>query len=353
MFRFLTCGCLYLAVAAANPANSAGKQRSAAPPVDRDAAANTYTGTGTNKSDILRRRASMSGVKSWAIQLRFLDRTAIATAPNDLVVIDSAPHPVKDVEIPFTPEQIAPLQIKPDGTRRIVLAYLSIGEAERYRFYWKPHWDAAETRPVWLGQENPDWAGDYSVQFADPDWQAVIFGAQDSFLDRIVRAGFDGVYLDRVDAFQDVEETMPGAQDAMTGFVQRLADHAHRLNPGFLVVMQNAEELASSKSLLSRLDGIAKEDLLFGVDNSDRPNPPQMVLDTVNNLRKARRAGLKVLVLEYAKTPEAIAQTQSLAKREGFVLHITDRMLGVLSPPAPAPSAADKPAAAPAASSQP
>jgi endo-alpha-1,4-polygalactosaminidase (GH114 family) len=65
------------------------------------------------------------------------------------------------------------------------------------------------------------------------------------------------------------------------------------------------------------------------------------VLDTVNNLRKARRAGLKVLVLEYARTPQAIAETQSLAKREGFVLHITDRLLGILSPAAPAPSASD------------
>ena len=96
----------------------------------------------------------------------------------------------------------------------------------------------------------------------------------------------------------------------MTGFVQRLADHAHRVNPNFLIVMQNAEELVKSKSLLMRLDGIAKEDLLYGFDNGDNANPKQMVLDTVGNLRIAQRAGVKVLVLEYARTPEAIAATQ-------------------------------------------
>jgi cysteinyl-tRNA synthetase, unknown class len=324
---------LALVLAAGTPAYCAEKPRASAQTAERDKA--------SSKADMQRRRATMAALKSWAIQLRFLDRSAITSAPNDLVVIDHAPHPIKDVEIPFTAEQISPLKIKPDGTRRIVLAYLSIGEAERYRYYWQPKWDAPETRPKWLGLENPRWAGDYAVTYSDPDWQAIIFGAQDSFLDRLIKTGFDGVYLDRVDAFQDIEDTVPGAEDAMVGFVQRLADHAHRLNPAFLVVMQNAEELVSSKSLLARLDGIAKEDLLFGVDNGEGANPPQMVLDTVNNLRKARRAGLKVLVLEYTKTPQAIADAQNMAKREGFVLHITDRMLGILSPAAPAPSASE------------
>lgn len=303
--------------------------------------------TSTDKAAAQRRRAAMAAVKSWAVQLRFIDRTALAASPFDLVVIDHAPHPKKDVEIPFTPEQIAPLKLKPDGSRRVVLAYLSMGEAERYRFYWKPEWDAPETRPKWLGTENPRWPGDYLVQFTDPDWQSVIFGAPDSFLDRIISAGFDGVYLDRVDAFQD-EGAGPGAEDAMTGFVQRLSDHAHRLNPDFMIVMQNAEELVKSKSLLARLDGVAKEDLQFGADNGEGPNPQQMVLDTVNNLRRAKRAGLKVLVLEYARSADHIAATQRLAQREGFVLHITDRMLGVLSPlsPTPSPSAGDPPTTA-------
>ena len=330
-----------LVVLSAQTTASAGQQRTKPEGI---AAAATSA-----KSEVQRRRAAMSAVKTWAVQLRFLDRAAIAAAPYDLVVIDHAPHPIKNVEIPFTAEEIAPLKIKPDGTRRIVLAYLSVGEAERYRYYWKSQWDLPETRPKWLGAENPKWAGDYAIQFSDPDWQSIIFGTQDSFLDRIIRAGFDGVYLDRVDAFQDIEDTVPGAEDAMSGFVKRLAEHAHRSNPNFLIIMQNAEELAKSKSLLARIDGLAKEDLLFGVDHSEGPNPQQMVADTIANLRKAKRAGLKVLMLEYARSAEAIAATQNLAKREGFVLHITDRMLGVLSPvtPGPVPSAGDVPAKQP------
>ena len=293
------------------------------------------------KSALEARRQAMDGVTSWAIQLRFIDRQRLAGAPLDLIVIDHAPHPNKDVELPFSTTEIAPLKVQPGGKRRIVLAYLSIGEAERYRYYWKPEWDKPETRPQWLGAENPRWPGDYQIKFSDPDWQTVIFGTPQSYLERIIAAGFDGVYLDRVDAFQDVEETTPGAEDAMTGFLTRLCDHARRLNPKFLIVMQNAEELARHKSVLQRIDAIAKEDLTFGTGNSEERNPAPMVRDSVQYLRRAKRAGLKIMVLEYVSDAAKAAEARSTASREGFVIHFTERMLGTLSLEQP-----DRPAAA-------
>ena len=294
----------------------------------------------TAKTDIDARRQVMNDVKSWAIQLRYIDREKLSATPIDLVVIDHAPHPKQDVEKPFLPEEIAPLKGQPDGKRRLVVAYLSIGEAERYRYYWNPAWDVAETRPAWLGSENPRWPGDYQVKFSDPDWQSIIFGTPQSYLERIVASGFDGVYLDRVDAYQDVEATVPGAEDAMAGFVTRLADHARRLNPRFLVIMQNAEELVRRKSLVSRLDAIAKEDLAFGGANTEEPNPPQMVRDTVQYLRRAKHAGLKIFMLEYVGDAKKAASARALASREGFIIHFTERLLGTLTTDAP-----DRPAA--------
>jgi len=292
------------------------------------------------------RRKAIAAVNSWGIQLRYLNRPAIAASPFDMFVIDHAPHPKKDVEIPFTPEQIAPLKVKADGSRRIVLAYLSVGEAERYRYYWKPEWDADETRPAWIGVENPNWPGDYQVKFGDPDWQRIIFGTPDSYLDKIAAAGFDGVFLDRVDAYQDVEETEPGAADAMTRFIIRLADHARRINPGFMIVMQNAEELSPARSLIGRLDAIVKEDLMFGHGNTEDLNPAPMLRDTLTNLRRARKAGLKVFTLEYVSTPEKIAAVRALNAREKFTLHLTERMLGTLSIESPELPAAANPAPA-------
>jgi cysteinyl-tRNA synthetase len=37
------------------------------------------------------------------------------------------------------------------------------------------------------------------------EWQDIIFGDADGYLDRIMNAGFDGVYLDIIDAFEYFE----------------------------------------------------------------------------------------------------------------------------------------------------
>lgn len=107
-------------------------------------------------------------------------------------------------DIALTSTQISELRTKPNGNRRLVMAYMSIGEAEDYRYYWQPDWDA--NPPVWLETENPDWDGNYKVRYWDPAWQSIIYGTESAYLDRIMAAGFDGVYLDIIDAFEYFEE---------------------------------------------------------------------------------------------------------------------------------------------------
>lgn len=99
------------------------------------------------------------------------------------------------------PGEVARLQSKPGGGRRLVLCYMSIGEAEDYRWYWQPGWTSDP--PSWLGPENPEWPGNYTVEYWDPEWQGIIYGSPDAYLDRILAAGFDGVYLDKVDSFEE------------------------------------------------------------------------------------------------------------------------------------------------------
>ncbi len=302
----------------------------------------------TSSAPARERRALLSPVKSWTVQLRYIDLGAVKAAPVDLIVIDHARHPKQVAEVSYTPADILPLKTQPNGKRRIVLSYLSMGEAERYRDYWKPEWDNKETRPQWLGQENAQWPGNFLVNFTDPEWQSLIFGTPESYLDRIIAAGFDGVYLDRADAFEDGDGATPAKADAMTGYVKRLADHARRLNPRFLIVMQNAEALLRDASLRARLDGAAKEDLLFGVDHSETANPKDMVRESLNYMRLGHRAGLKIFLLEYVKSRDSIERLRTLARRENFLLHLSERHLDHLtldetSDATPAPSGRPKP----------
>lgn len=104
---------------------------------------------------------------------------------------------------PYTLAEVEELRGKQNGGQRMVIAYMSIGEAEDYRYYWQPEWES--NPPSWLKGENPDWEGNYKVEYWDPLWQQIIFGTDSSYLDRILDAGFNGVYLDIIDAFEYFE----------------------------------------------------------------------------------------------------------------------------------------------------
>ena len=126
--------------------------------------------------------------------------SALAATNYDLILMD---YFFSEDEA-FSSQDIALLKTKANGGKRLVLSYLSIGEAENYRYYWDPGW--LEDKPSWLAIENPDWPGNYKVFYWDKDWQDIIFGNDDSYLHQIISAGFDGAYLDIVDAFEFYEE---------------------------------------------------------------------------------------------------------------------------------------------------
>lgn len=123
---------------------------------------------------------------------------AICSTNYDLVIVDLFHDGVE-----FSPDEVGKLRRKANGSRRMVLAYMSIGEAEDYRYYWNSTWKRGS--PSWLDKENPNWKGNYKVHYWDSEWQSVIFGNAGSYLSRIIAAGFDGVYLDIIDAFEYYE----------------------------------------------------------------------------------------------------------------------------------------------------
>ena len=123
---------------------------------------------------------------------------AVTATNYDLLIID-----LFFDDQAFTAQEIARLRSKANGGSRLVLCYLSIGEAEEYRYYWNSTWESSP--PAWLLEENPNWAGNYRVQYWKEEWKTIITGNPQSYLAKILAAGFDGVYLDLVDAFWEFE----------------------------------------------------------------------------------------------------------------------------------------------------
>lgn len=270
-------------------------------------------------------RPSLADARSWGYQLQMVDPALVADSPYDLMVIDYSRDGT--AEQAFNRSAVMAMKRKPDGSPRIVLAYLSIGEAEDYRSYWSRSWQASP--PGWLGQENPDWPGNYAVHYWDPAWQGLIFGGAGAYLDSIIAAGFDGVYLDRVDAFDVADPSVSRARRMalMVEFVSSIAAYARSAQPGFIIVGQNAEELLNYPDYAAVIDGVGKEDLFFGLDGDGTLNSKGELRASLTPLQSFLTSGKPVFLVEYLETKESIALAHKNADALGVPLFIGSREL--------------------------
>ena len=89
---------------------------------------------------------------------------AVAATGFDLVVTDYSRDGSDSAR--YSRQEVASHAVHSPRGRKLVLSYLSIGEAEDYRWYWKPEWK--KRPPPWLERVNPEWAGNYKVRFWEP-----------------------------------------------------------------------------------------------------------------------------------------------------------------------------------------
>lgn len=324
------------------------------------------------------RRPGLGPIRSWGYQLQHADIDRVVRSPYDLVVVDYSRNGQDSGR--FSRAEVERMRQRPDGGRRIVLAYLSIGEAEDYRYYWRDEWveglsviddPAGLVRPgratppalaagpvklkalrlprlgapAWLGRENEAWPGNFFVRYWDERWQGIVFRSPQSYLARIIEAGFDGVYLDRIDTFQQVEADGLDARGQMVRFVVELAARARALKPGFRIVPQNGEQLLSDAAYLAAIDAIAKEDLLLGEEGEGTRNPPATVARSMRWLAPAQNRGIPVLVVEYVAEPPLVEALRADIAKRGFVAYFGVRALDRLVLPEELTAAAVPPGA--------
>ena len=281
------------------------------------------------------RRKLLASVESWGYQLRFVDPEEVHHSPYDLMVIDHAISYNKRFQRQITREEIARMQRRSDGSRRLVLSYLSIGEAESYRFYWKPEW--ARNKPAWHLAENCAWPRNHLVRFWHRDWKRIIYAGSKSYLKRIIDAGFDGVYLDRVDVYGEVLRERRNARTDMIDFVIELAKQARRLKPGFVVIVQNAEDLLNDRRYRHAIDGLGKEDLLYGQEATGERNPFFLIWRSAALIRKLQWEFKPVFAVEYLTTKKAITNAALEMRARGLIPTFAHRDLDGSDPTKPHP----------------
>lgn len=259
----------------------------------------------------------------------------LAGCDRDLIVLDVA----YTADSAWTMSELR--QIRDGKTGRKVVAYVSIGEAEDYRPYWRRAWTDNGKRPTaeapaFLGPSNPDWPGNYRVKYWNAQWQAIIRETIFS----VVAQGFDGIYMDIVDGFEFFEfdpakkdyiddrrnpETGNTYRQDMIHWVLSIAEHARsKAGQQFLVIPQNASQLLANPSYLQTISAIGVEDLFT---NGNKKQPKRTVNERVRDLQAAKKADKPVLVIEYGTQEQAQAVSRAGAQEHGFVLLLTDRPL--------------------------
>lgn len=241
-------------------------------------------------------------------------------AGRDWLILDTAFTAGED----WQPTDLAALHAR----GQTVLAYFSIGEAENYRGYWQASW--LRQRPTWLLTQNPDWAGNYRVRYWQTAWQKLILAR----LDEILRAGFDGMYLDIVDGYEFFENGQAGRRNPETGrsyredmiaWVTLLADYARKHSPNFRVVPQNGAALLADSRYRATIDATGIEDLFT---DGNKNQPAAQITETLKLL--ALLNPKPVLLTEYPTQTKLQQQVRQRASQAGLIWLVTDRDLKTL-----------------------
>jgi len=200
-----------------------------------------------------------------------------------------------------------------------IISYLSIGEAENYRSYWTVDWRPGN--PVFIDAENPNWPGNFKVKFWDEQWQEIIF----SKLDEIVGLGYDGVYLDLVDAYKYFEDKSAdgtgsvNVKQEMIEFVKAISSRAKEIDPQFLIIPQNAEELLLENGYLDSIDGLGRENLWFEKNVRLENEIMSVVLE---NISYAKNSGKFIFAISYADDKNLADEFLQLCSIYGFIPYI-------------------------------
>jgi cysteinyl-tRNA synthetase, unknown class len=286
-------------------------------------------------------------VHSWMYQLQNMEDPAamdrLAASPYDLLVIEPT-FTLKEQSDFDAKALVAKLKAARPG--RVVLAYVDIGEAERFRSYWDKSWQlptkTAHASPSFLLAPDPDgWKDDVSIAFWDPQWQNLWLG-EDGLIKKIAAAGFDGIYMDWVDAYDEDKVTAEARRQhqdparAMVDYIAAIRQQLRRENPRAVVVAQNAAGLIDADPRYAGLiDGIALEDTWFhgkadspwdspkGGDIPNRSREDDSTAGRLEQYKKYLQAGIPVFTVDYCLKPGNAAQVYRDAAQAGLIPLVT------------------------------
>lgn len=221
---------------------------------------------------------------TWAYYLNNINPEKIKNSSVDLVIIDTQ----KD-RISFSKEQVDLMKTKPNtaGDKRHVFAYVSFGDAENYRQYWKKEW--SKKKPTWVGLESKIWKGNYDISnLLAPEWIEI----SKSIIDDVVETGYDGILIS---GLKDTNKTT-------LKYLEEVVAYAKSKKSDIKILVQDLDSFAGNSTFISLIDGIVKQGLVyseFSNGATGRKNPESKFRKSLNNLILLKSKEKDVFVVEY------------------------------------------------------
>lgn len=122
-------------------------------------------------------------------------------------------------------------------------------------------------------------------------------------------------------------------RDEMRAFVQEISQYAKSIDPEFLIVPQNGQELFTvdgepdgllSSTYLEAIDGTGREDLFYGYSGDDIPTPPSENIWMTAFLDTGENAGVEALVTDYCSTQSYIDDSYFQNETRGYISFAAD-----------------------------
>jgi endo-alpha-1,4-polygalactosaminidase (GH114 family) len=255
----------------------------------------------------------LAGVHNWAFGLG-LD----ANDPSVLGSLSGYDLVVADGEL-TRPASVARLH----QAGAVVLGYLSVGTIEPYRSWFR------KLKPFELS----DRFKQFGEIYADVNARGFRRAIARRIAPRLLRAGFDGLFLDNTDMVETHKRERPG----MRRLVRSLATLVHVR--GGLLFAQNGE--ASVRPLLRFYDGWNREDVTWTYSFKRRSyvhQPAAEIAEAQAALRKIAALGLLVTSTDYTAADDVGAAQESVANAcaAGAIPFVGDIELTRLSATPPA-----------------
>lgn len=318
------------------------------------------------KDDVV--KMTLNDVEYWAYNIQDVDterqREELVGTHFDMYVLELVvtENDNQDFDMASLIQDIRDHNIDTRNMDPLIVAYIDIGQAETWRWYYEDSWEIGD--PEWIiGDDPDDWEGCYPVEYWDKDWKdIVIYGYSSdgrSMLEESLAVGFDGIYMDWVGGFSDEDVVAKADADgidpaiAMLDFIAEIRTYARsespNANPYYVVIAQNAPDLYDEDPARYHqvIDAIALEAIWYdgdgGFDEWDDTDGYNVLTNNIYEgyteevlgYLEPMKEHMPIFCVEYAQDVNgedfASEVYSELAPDEGFVPYCTRRSLARLS----------------------